>query len=95
MNLKKKLKNYTKKTIAIKKGFGKKLKNTEAISLLATMNFSKFKFLIEFKRYSQKYELFKLAEKVPGDIECGVHKGSGIYLYAKFLKLFKPHTLTK
>jgi len=96
MNFKKKLKNYTKKTIAIKKGIGRKLKNAEAISLLSYDEFLANSSYDRIQKILSKYELFKLAEKVPGDIvECGVHKGSGIYLYAKFLKLFKPHTLTK
>ena len=39
-----------------------------------------------------KYELFKKIINVPGDIcECGVFKGSGIYTWVKFLKLFKPN----
>ena len=43
-----------------------------------------------------KYELFKLTLNTPGDIvECGVHKGSGIYLFSKLVKIFKPHTSTK
>ena len=33
---------------------------------------------------------------MPGDIvECGVHYGSGIYLYSKLLKIFKPNSLSK
>ena len=28
-------------------------------------------------------------------MECGVHKGSGIYLYSKLLKIFKPNSLSK
>lgn len=38
-----------------------------------------------------RYELFKLAMHVPGDIcECGVFKGSGLYTWAKLIRLFKP-----
>jgi len=38
-----------------------------------------------------RYELFKMASTVPGDIvECGVFKGSGVYLWAKLLCLFAP-----
>lgn len=38
-----------------------------------------------------RYELFKQASEVPGDIvECGVFKGSGVYLWAKLLLLFSP-----
>jgi Macrocin-O-methyltransferase (TylF) len=40
-----------------------------------------------------RYELFKLAQDVPGDIvECGVFKGAGVYTWAKLLCLFKPNT---
>lgn len=39
-----------------------------------------------------RYELFKMAMNAPGDIcECGVFKGSGIYTWAKLLRLFKPN----
>jgi hypothetical protein len=39
------------------------------------------------------YELFKLAQDVPGDIvECGVFKGAGVYTWAKLLLMFKPNT---
>ncbi len=39
-----------------------------------------------------RYELFKMAMKVPGDIvECGVFKGSGLYTLAKLQRLFMPH----
>ena len=40
-----------------------------------------------------RYELFKLAQDVPGDIvECGVFRGSGVYTWVKLLCLFKPNT---
>ncbi len=43
-----------------------------------------------------KYELFKMVQNIPGDIvECGVHKGSGIYLYSKLVKIFKPNSICK
>jgi hypothetical protein len=43
-----------------------------------------------------KYELFKMIQNIPGDIvECGVHRGSGIYLFAKLIKIFKPNSLSK
>ena len=43
-----------------------------------------------------KYELFRLTISTPGDIvECGVHKGSGVYLFSKLLKIFKPNSLAK
>ena len=43
-----------------------------------------------------KYELFKLIIDKPGDIvECGVHRGSGVYLYAKLQKVFRPNNLSK
>lgn len=39
-----------------------------------------------------RYELYKKTVDVPGHIvECGVYKGSGIYLFAKLLKLFAPN----
>lgn len=39
-----------------------------------------------------RYELFKMAVNVPGDIcECGVFKGSGLYTWVKLMLLFKPH----
>lgn len=39
-----------------------------------------------------RYELFKKIIDIPGDIvECGVHKGSGIYTVAKFLRIFAPN----
>ena len=59
MNFKKKLKNYTKKTIAIKKGIGRKLKNAEAISLLsydeflANSSFDRVQKILS--KYSQDY----------------------------------------
>lgn len=43
-----------------------------------------------------KYELFKLVIDKPGDIvECGVHRGSGVYLFAKLQKVFRPNNLSK
>ena len=96
MKLKNKLKNYTKKTIAVKKGLNKQLKNKEALSLFAYDEFLANSSYDRIQKILSKYELFKIIEKIPGDIvECGVHKGSGIYLYSKFLKLFKPHSLAK
>ena len=50
MNLKK-IKELHKKTIAIKKGFGKKLKNTEAISLLSYDEFLANSSFDRFKKY--------------------------------------------
>lgn len=39
-----------------------------------------------------RYELFKMVADVPGDIvECGVFKGSGLYTWAKLMRLFKPN----
>jgi len=38
-----------------------------------------------------RYELFKLAMDVPGDIvECGVFKGSGIFTWVKLMQIFRP-----
>ena len=43
-----------------------------------------------------RYELFKMAMDVPGDIvECGVFKGSGIYTWAKLQRLFRPNSERK
>jgi len=43
-----------------------------------------------------RYELFKMAMDVPGNIvECGVMRGSGIYTFAKFQKIFKPNNEQK
>ena len=96
MKSKNKLKNYTKKTLAVKKGFGKKLQKSEATSLLCYDEFLANSSFDRIQKILSKYELFKIVKNIPGDIvECGVHKGSGIYLYAKFLKLFKPHSLTR
>jgi len=39
-----------------------------------------------------RYELYKMVMDVPGDIvECGVFKGSGLYTWAKLMRLFRPH----
>ena len=39
-----------------------------------------------------KYELFKKIVNIPGDIcECGVFKGSGIFLWVKLMMIFKPN----
>ena len=39
-----------------------------------------------------RYELYKMSMDVPGHIvECGVFKGSGIYLFAKLQKIFAPN----
>jgi len=39
-----------------------------------------------------RYELFRMTLDVPGEIvECGVFKGSGIYTWVKFMRLFKPN----
>ena len=37
-------------------------------------------------------ELFRMTLDIPGDIaECGVFKGSGLYTWAKLMRLFKPN----
>ncbi len=96
MKLNKKLKNYTKKTIAVKKGLNKQLNSAQALSLLSYDEFLANSSFDRIQKILSKYELFKIVQDVPGDIvECGVHKGSGIYLYSKFLKLFKPYSLAK
>jgi Macrocin-O-methyltransferase (TylF) len=39
-----------------------------------------------------RLELFKMVMDVPGDIvECGVFKGSGLYTWAKLMRLYRPH----
>jgi hypothetical protein len=43
-----------------------------------------------------RHELFRMVQDVPGDIvECGVFKGSGIYTWAKLMRLFRPHNETR
>jgi len=43
-----------------------------------------------------RYELFRMVMDVPGDIvECGVFKGSGLYTWAKLMRLFCPHNETR
>lgn len=43
-----------------------------------------------------RYELFRMVMDVPGDIvECGVFKGSGLYTWAKLMRLFRPHNETR
>jgi len=39
-----------------------------------------------------RHALFQMSLDVPGDIvECGVYKGSGIYTWAKLMRIFKPN----
>lgn len=80
-------------TLAIREGFGKPIlqKSMEAYdSFLANSEVDRIQKLI------LKYELFKMTLEVPGDVvECGVHSGSGIYLYAKLMKIFKPHSIAR
>lgn len=43
-----------------------------------------------------RHELFRMVMDVPGDIvECGVFKGSGLYTWAKLMRLFRPHNETR
>lgn len=43
-----------------------------------------------------RYELYKMAMAVPGNIvECGVMRGSGIYTWAKLQRIFKPNNEQK
>lgn len=43
------------------------------------------------KKLLARYEIFKKAIKVPGDIvECGVFKGAGFFYWLKLIKLFVP-----
>ncbi|MFN7926779.1 MAG: TylF/MycF/NovP-related O-methyltransferase [Blastocatellia bacterium] len=38
-----------------------------------------------------RHELFRLSQKVPGDIvECGVFKGSGLLFWLKLLQIYSP-----
>ena len=92
MNTKSKLKKYRNQT----RSENTSLKQHEALSLLIYDDFLANSGYDRIQKILSKYELFKMAQNIPGDIvECGVHKGSGVYLYAKLLKLFKPHSLTK
>lgn len=43
-----------------------------------------------------RYDLFKKTNSIPGDIvECGVFKGTGIMMWAKFLKIYDPNSIKK
>lgn len=49
--------------------------------------------LDRFTKILARYELFKLAVEVPGDIvECGVFKGTGLLYWAKLLEIFVPNS---
>jgi len=80
-------------TLAIREGFGKPIlqKSMEVYDdFLANSEVDRIQKLI------LKYELFKMTLDVPGDVvECGVQSGSGIYLYAKLMKIFKPHSISR
>ena len=56
MKLKNKLKNYTKKTIAVKKGLNKQLKNKEALSLFAYDEFLANSSYDRIQKILSKYE---------------------------------------
>ena len=48
------------------------------------------------KKILARYELFKLSDKVPGDIvECGVFKGTGHIFWLKMLHLFDHNSSKK
>ena len=70
--------------LAIKEGFAKCASGKYGA-------YDKFLAISESDRMQKilaKYELFKIVLDIPGDIvECGVHTGSGIYLYAKLLNI--------
>tara|TARA_Y100001935_G_C17236016_1_gene473046 strand:+ start:88 stop:795 length:708 start_codon:yes stop_codon:yes gene_type:complete len=69
---------------------------SHATSLLSYDNFLENCNHDRIQKIVWKYELFKMIQNIPGDIvECGVHKGSGIYLFAKLVKIFKPNSLCK
>ncbi|MDC1060363.1 macrocin O-methyltransferase [Alphaproteobacteria bacterium] len=89
----KNLKKNVNDILSVKKGFAKPLKKKSIKSYDDFLAFSEFD---RIQKILVKYELFKLALNVPGDIvECGVHTGSGIYLYSKLLKIFKPNTIQR
>ena len=55
-------------------------------------NFLKETNVNRLQKILAKYELFKKIINVPGDIcECGVFKGSGIFLWVKLMMIFKPN----
>ena len=55
-------------------------------------NFLKETNVNRLQKILAKYELFKKIVNVPGDIcECGVFKGSGIFLWVKLMMIFKPN----
>jgi hypothetical protein len=86
-----------KENTEIKKYINKtSLNHFDGLSLLSYDKFLADCHYDRIQKILSKYELFKMTQNVPGDIvECGVHKGSGIYLYAQLLKIFKPHSLSK
>ena len=86
-------KKYNVETLAYKGG-GASL--TSELSLQVYDSFLENCHYDRIQKIAAKYEHFKLIHNVPGDIvECGVHYGSGIYLYSKLLKIFKPNSLSK
>lgn len=91
MQKKNKLSKYIKKKNPISS-----VSYSEASSLFSYDNFLAKCSHDRIQKIVWKYELFKMVQNIPGDIvECGVHKGSGIYLFAKLIKIFKPNSLSK
>ncbi len=80
-------------TLAIKKGFAKP---SSEQSMKSYDSFLANSEVDRLQKILTKYELFKMIMEIPGDIvECGVHSGSGVYLYSKLLQIFKPHSIQR
>ena len=58
MTLKNKLKNYTKKTLAVKRGIGKRLKDNEALSLMCYDEFLANSSFDRIQKILSKYDEF-------------------------------------
>lgn len=49
-----------------------------------------------FTKLFARYELFKQVLELPGDIvECGVLKGTGLFLWARLLEIYSPRSKRK
>lgn len=83
----------------------KKIKNSSGGKVDIISNLSSLRLYDDFlantgvdrlQKILARYELFKMAMDVPGNIvECGVMRGSGIYTWAKLQKIFKPNNETR
>lgn len=59
-------------------------------------SFSKFITPNIFKRFLQRYELYKMTKKIEGSIfECGVGAGGGYFLWVLLHEIFEPFNHTK